>query len=158
MEENPANHLGCIKPVVNNGINYQPQLVCRISSINSSSETIQLRYTPKVNSSPLKSYGTGPKRKGSFSKHHFSGGRKCETSRVYLFSGLFPCDFGFLRRNLRCFLIPNAKNVQFLVNVGKYTGPMDAMGGYGLFLHLLGGFNHFCENFYPQRLWEMMPC
>ena len=31
------NHLGCIKPVVNNGINYQPQLVSRISSINSNS-------------------------------------------------------------------------------------------------------------------------
>ena len=27
MEEIPNNHLGCIKPVVNNGINYQPQLV-----------------------------------------------------------------------------------------------------------------------------------
>ena len=32
---NPANHLRCMKPVVNNGINYQPQLVSRISSINS---------------------------------------------------------------------------------------------------------------------------
>ena len=29
------NHPGCIKPVLNNGINYQPQLVSRISSINS---------------------------------------------------------------------------------------------------------------------------
>ena len=27
MEEIPNNHLGCIKPVVNNGINYQSQLV-----------------------------------------------------------------------------------------------------------------------------------
>ena len=27
MEEIRNNHLGCIKPVVNNGINYQPQLV-----------------------------------------------------------------------------------------------------------------------------------
>ena len=27
MKEIPNNHLGCIKPVVNNGINYQPQLV-----------------------------------------------------------------------------------------------------------------------------------
>ena len=34
MEENPANHLGCIKPVVNHGINYQPQLISRISSTN----------------------------------------------------------------------------------------------------------------------------
>ena len=29
--EIPNNHLGCIKPVVNHGINYQPQLVSRIS-------------------------------------------------------------------------------------------------------------------------------
>ena len=28
---NPANHLGCIKPCKKNGINYQPQLVSRIS-------------------------------------------------------------------------------------------------------------------------------
>ena len=34
MEEIPNNHLGCIKTLVNNGINYQPQLVSRISSIN----------------------------------------------------------------------------------------------------------------------------
>ena len=27
MAEIPNNHLGCKKPVVNNGINYQPQLV-----------------------------------------------------------------------------------------------------------------------------------
>ena len=27
MDEFQNNHLGCIKPVVNNGINYQPQLV-----------------------------------------------------------------------------------------------------------------------------------
>ncbi len=27
MEEIPNNHLECIKPVVNNGIDYQPQLV-----------------------------------------------------------------------------------------------------------------------------------
>ena len=29
--EIPKNHLGCIEPVVYNGINYQPQLVSRIS-------------------------------------------------------------------------------------------------------------------------------
>ena len=34
MEEIPNNHLGCIKPW-NYGINYQPQLVSQISSINS---------------------------------------------------------------------------------------------------------------------------
>ena len=36
---NPVNQPGCIKPynmTINNGINYQPQLVSRISSINSS--------------------------------------------------------------------------------------------------------------------------
>ena len=34
--EIPKNHLGCKKPgPVNNGINYQHQLVSRISSINS---------------------------------------------------------------------------------------------------------------------------
>ena len=31
MEEIPNNHLGCIKPVVNEGITYQPQLVSWIS-------------------------------------------------------------------------------------------------------------------------------
>ena len=31
MEEIPNNHLGCKKPVVNNELNYQPQLVRRIS-------------------------------------------------------------------------------------------------------------------------------
>ena len=36
MEEILNNHLGCIKPNVNNRINYQPQLVSRISSIHSS--------------------------------------------------------------------------------------------------------------------------
>ena len=36
-ERNPANHPGCIKPVVKNGINYQPSLVSRIFSINSMS-------------------------------------------------------------------------------------------------------------------------
>ena len=36
MEEILNNRLGCIKPNVNNGINYQPQLVSRISSIHSS--------------------------------------------------------------------------------------------------------------------------
>ena len=35
MEEIPNNHLGCIPNPVNNGINCQPQLVSRISSINS---------------------------------------------------------------------------------------------------------------------------
>ena len=35
MEEIPNNHLECIKPPVDNGINYQPQLVSQISSINS---------------------------------------------------------------------------------------------------------------------------
>ena len=31
MEEIPNNHLGCIKPCVNNGTNYQPEAVSRIS-------------------------------------------------------------------------------------------------------------------------------
>ena len=35
MEEIPNNHLGCKKNLVDNGINYQPQLFGRISSINS---------------------------------------------------------------------------------------------------------------------------
>ena len=35
MEEIPNNHLGCMKPSTYYGINYQPQLVSRISSINS---------------------------------------------------------------------------------------------------------------------------
>ena len=33
--EIPNNHLGCVKPVINDGINYQPQLVSRISDIGS---------------------------------------------------------------------------------------------------------------------------
>ena len=51
MEEFPNNHLGCIKPVVNHGINCQPQLVSRISSINST-----VSPTP-----PLWSEGKGSK-------------------------------------------------------------------------------------------------
>ena len=34
MEDIPNNHLGCVKPCLNHGINYQPQLVSRISSTN----------------------------------------------------------------------------------------------------------------------------
>ena len=41
--EIPNNHLGCIKPVVNNGINYQPQLVSRISSINSINNPLKIK-------------------------------------------------------------------------------------------------------------------
>ncbi len=44
------NHLGCIKPVVNHGINYQPQLVRRISSINSI--TFKTVTLPETNIAP----------------------------------------------------------------------------------------------------------
>ncbi len=50
MEEIPNNHLGFIKPGVNTGKNYQPQLVSLISSINSISslETATVFPSPRI--------------------------------------------------------------------------------------------------------------
>ena len=46
MEEIPNNHLGCIQPYINNGINYQPQLVSPMSSIKSIKYGIPQKFQP----------------------------------------------------------------------------------------------------------------
>ena len=54
MEEIPNNHLGCRKAYVNTGINHQPQLISKISSINH-----QHVQVPKMEESSYKLYGYG---------------------------------------------------------------------------------------------------
>ena len=59
LMETILHHLGWFKPYCNNGINYQPQLVRRISAINSIFQMkLELLNMPRIYSYVPKSYGT----------------------------------------------------------------------------------------------------